>query len=104
MSKSLEIRIAVISQVIFIVMTELPDKSSDTETRATKSFKILIDISRCKGCGFCTEFCPRKVLAMSQEINPKGYTPAKAVKEDQCPGCELCELLCPEFAIKVVRQ
>jgi 2-oxoglutarate ferredoxin oxidoreductase subunit delta len=87
-----------------IVMTELSPKSSSAEAKNTKSVKILIDISRCKGCGFCTEFCPREVLAMSQEINSKGYTPAKVVEESKCPGCELCEIMCPEFAIRVVRH
>ena len=54
---------------------------------------------RCKGCGFCVEYCPRGVLELSQEFNAKGYHPPQAVEEDKCVNCGLCELICPEFAI-----
>jgi len=55
----------------------------------------------CKGCGFCVEFCPRKVLELSDGYNKKGYHPPTAVKPDACVSCGLCELICPEFAIYV---
>ncbi len=54
---------------------------------------------RCKGCGFCVEYCPRGVLELSDEFNVKGYHPPRAVDEDKCVNCGLCELICPEFAI-----
>jgi len=53
---------------------------------------------RCKGCGFCVEFCPKKVLELSDEFNARGYHPPR-VKSPTCINCHLCELLCPEFAI-----
>jgi len=56
---------------------------------------------RCKGCGWCIEFCPRDVLEASDDINSKGYHPPKTVKSEFCVSCGLCELLCPEFAIYV---
>jgi 2-oxoglutarate ferredoxin oxidoreductase subunit delta len=56
---------------------------------------------KCKGCGYCTEFCPRGALIMSQEINSKGYTLAAISDESKCLACGLCEVICPEFAIKV---
>ncbi len=54
---------------------------------------------RCKGCGFCVEYCPRDVLELSDEFNIKGYHPPVAVREEQCVNCGLCEMICPEFAI-----
>lgn len=54
---------------------------------------------RCKGCGFCIEFCPQRVLAESDEFNSKGYHPPVVVDSAACVSCGLCELICPEFAI-----
>jgi len=58
-----------------------------------------IIIKRCKGCGFCVEYCPRDVLEMSTEFNRKGYHYAEVILEDACVNCNLCEMICPEFAI-----
>lgn len=59
---------------------------------------------RCKGCGFCVEFCPRGVLEMSEEFNVKGYHPPYVKDGDTCVHCQLCEMLCPEFAIFVTAK
>ena len=56
---------------------------------------------RCKGCGFCVEFCPRRVLVMSKHTNSKGYHPPTLTDSAQCVDCGLCALLCPDFAIYV---
>lgn len=61
--------------------------------------QVHIIADRCKGCKFCTEFCPRGVLAESEAFNAKGYHPPEVVKPDECVNCGLCELICPEFAI-----
>ena len=61
--------------------------------------EVVIVTDRCKGCGFCVEYCPRKVLVMSEEFNRKGYHPPKVVKSAECVNCNLCEMICPEFAI-----
>lgn len=57
---------------------------------------------RCKGCGFCIQFCPRHVLEESSEMNQKGYHYPYAVRPDDCVACGLCEAMCPDFAIRVV--
>ena len=58
---------------------------------------------RCKGCGFCIEFCPPKVLAFSDKYNTHGYHPPHLTNEAGCTGCDLCGLYCPDFAIFGVR-
>ena len=54
---------------------------------------------RCKGCGFCIEFCPNDVLELSDKFNLKGYHPPVVVNPEKCVNCSLCQLICPEFAI-----
>jgi len=60
---------------------------------------VAINVERCKGCGFCVEFCPTHVLAMSSAFNSKGYHPPHVVNPDKCTGCDLCGMYCPDFAI-----
>ena len=73
----------------------------DNSETATTPGQIHIDKERCKGCGYCVEFCPRDVLKMSDELNHKGY-PLPVVDDDaRCLACGYCEVICPEFAVKV---
>ncbi len=55
----------------------------------------------CKGCGFCIEYCPKKVYELSEEMNRKGYRLPWAVHAEECTECGLCDLYCPDFAIIV---
>jgi len=61
--------------------------------------EVHIIIDRCKGCGFCVEYCPTQVLELSKEYNTKGYHPPYTKNQAGCVNCGLCEMLCPEFAI-----
>ncbi|MBM4401453.1 MAG: ferredoxin family protein, partial [Crenarchaeota archaeon] len=76
-------------------------KPFDHNEKTVAPVKINIDRERCKGCRYCVEFCPRKVLSMSSEIGPKGYNPAMVSDESKCLACGFCEAICPEFAIKL---
>ena len=60
---------------------------------------VSIVVERCKACGFCVEFCPTKVLALSSAFNSKGYHPPHVVNPEKCSGCDLCGMYCPDFAI-----
>ena len=61
--------------------------------------KVVIIKDRCKGCGFCIEYCPRGVLRRSSAFNAKGYHTPEVFNESGCVNCHFCEALCPEFAI-----
>ena len=50
---------------------------------------IVVDKERCKGCGVCVASCPCDVLALSVEVNNKGY--------------RMC-IICPDSCITVYRQ
>ncbi|MEN6412227.1 MAG: 4Fe-4S binding protein [Veillonellales bacterium] len=54
-----------------------------------------INLKRCKGCGICVEFCPKKVLTVNE------LEKAEIVNEKDCILCRQCELRCPDYAIFV---
>ena len=56
---------------------------------------ITIKIARCKGCGICAAFCPKKVLAVNE------LSKIEVVNGDACISCGQCELRCPDYAIFV---
>ena len=74
----------------------VPLDANDIEV--TKGIVYIIE-DRCKGCGYCIEFCPRQVLEFSKDFNAKGYHPPTTVHADDCVNCHYCEIICPEFAI-----
>ena len=65
---------------------------------------VEIVVERCKACGFCVEFCPTKVLALSSAFNSKGYHTPYLIHPEKCSGCDLCGMYCPDFAIFGYKQ
>ena len=66
--------------------------------------EIVINPNYCKGCSICIEFCPKKVLRPSNNINAKGYALPEVVDLDTCTQCKLCEIVCPDLAIAVTSK
>ncbi len=64
--------------------------------------KIIINQSRCKGCGLCVEVCPGNLIAVDEQMNKKGVYPCFSSRPDQCTGCRLCVTVCPDVAITIV--
>ena len=79
-------------------------KPLDSDRVSTPHGDVVILVDRCKGCGFCVEYCPREVLVMSKAFNRKGYHPPEVVSTGVCVHCNLCEMICPEFAIFAVES
>ncbi|MFC1833684.1 ferredoxin family protein [Thermodesulfobacteriota bacterium] len=72
----------------------------DAENHSIPRGRVYIIDNRCKGCGFCIEFCPNSCLKESKRYNQKGYHPPELVfQAEDCRDCGLCSLICPEFAI-----
>ena len=61
-----------------------------------------IDNDRCKGCGLCVAICPKKVLELSDKVNPTGYFPAFRARPEDCIYCAMCATMCPDVAITLV--
>lgn len=60
-----------------------------------------LESEKCKGCGLCVAFCPKKVLEISTEANAKGYYPARQARPEECIHCATCCLVCPEVAVNI---
>ncbi|MBU4198389.1 MAG: 4Fe-4S dicluster domain-containing protein [Verrucomicrobia bacterium] len=65
------------------------------------SFRLTIDIDRCKGCELCIEVCPRHTLAMSATLNTSGVHFPQINPAHDCLGCRQCAILCPEAALEI---
>lgn len=75
-----------------------------TETdKKVPRWDVRILTERCKGCGFCVEFCGRQVLVISKTYNRKGYHPPEVAQQERCTNCKVCEMLCPDFSIFIVK-
>jgi 2-oxoglutarate ferredoxin oxidoreductase subunit delta len=61
-------------------------------------FKLKVYNERCKDCGICFEFCPKKNLEPGPDGSPVFINP------EECTGCKLCEYLCPDFAIQIEKE
>ncbi len=65
---------------------------------------IVIDETRCKGCGLCTTGCPKNLVALSDSPNSLGYAMAVFSNPEKCTGCTLCAQMCPDVAITVFKE
>jgi 2-oxoglutarate ferredoxin oxidoreductase subunit delta len=79
-------------------------KPLDTEKIKLPEAEICIIKDRCKGCGYCIQFCPREVLEESKEINARGVHPPRVKDSSKCALCGFCTAICPDFAIFVVEK
>lgn len=66
--------------------------------------EVRINESLCKGCGYCIDACPKKILEEASYYNPQGFHPVRITKIEECIGCASCYQICPEIAIEVQRS
>jgi 2-oxoglutarate ferredoxin oxidoreductase subunit delta len=76
----------------------------DLEKMKPVTVEIHLLKDECKGCGYCIEYCPKKVLEESDEINARGVHPPRVVDESKCINCSFCSAVCPDFAVFVVEK
>ena len=64
---------------------------------------IVVDTEKSKGCSVCIANCPTQTIALSAEVNGKGYNYAYMANPDNCTGCTNCATVCPDAVITVYR-
>ena len=63
--------------------------------------KVTFNEALCKGCGLCVGACPKKIVALKNTLNAKGYHPAHVTDGSACIGCAFCATMCPDCVITV---
>lgn len=63
--------------------------------------EIKINQERCKGCGICIAFCPKKILKLSKKTNKNGLPFAEIINKENCRGCANCAIVCPDVCIEI---
>ena len=63
--------------------------------------KIKLNKKRCKGCGLCVVFCPKKNIKADSALNESGIYPAVIIDEANCSGCGMCFIMCPDVCIEI---
>lgn len=85
-------------------MAEADQDPKKQTAKGKRHGRTIINIERCKGCGFCVAFCPARNLELSNSFNRKGYHYPVVADQSLCKGCDLCGMLCPDFAIHGARE
>jgi 2-oxoglutarate ferredoxin oxidoreductase subunit delta len=67
--------------------------------------QVIVDEMYCKGCGLCVSACPQKILILdNNRLTAKGYHPALCENPEECNACTQCATMCPDVAIKIVKE
>ena len=74
------------------------------DTKTLEAPRIEIRADECKACYLCVHHCPKQVIEIAEDINRKGFHPAR-YKGSGCTGCGICFYACPEpSAITVFKK
>ncbi len=73
-----------------------PGSSLKYKTGSWRTFKPIIDESKCTKCLLCWIYCPEPSIDRAGECVKINY--------DFCKGCGLCASECPTKAIKMVEE
>lgn len=65
------------------------------------ALKVKVLSQYCKSCGYCINFCPKKVLEFGKERNGSGAFFPVLTDADGCIGCGTCAVMCPDGALEI---
>lgn len=61
--------------------------------------QLIIDVDRCKSCGYCIEACPKGALSFTRREG-KLYDTV-VVDKDACICCGACYHVCPDYVFSI---
>ncbi len=93
-----------VSRLVRVIENNYDRQYMPKSAASGPSYKIKINDSFCKGCGYCIKYCPKGVLALGEKAGKKGYKTAEVKSVRDCVGCLSCSTVCPEAAITVSKE
>ena len=73
----------------------IPKSSRNFKTGTWRTFKPVIDESKCIHCAQCVINCPESCIDITKD-KKRG-----AINMDYCKGCSVCSKVCPVKCIKM---
>lgn len=70
----------------------------------TKNYTLILDRTKCTGCGICKEICPKEAIEIKnvpKEDGEKAKPPIIDIDEQKCHYCGICNSLCPFGALEL---
>ncbi len=74
----------------------VPSEAAMGKTGSWRTFKPVIDYSKCINCYLCWLYCPFSVISKSEE--------GVVIDYEYCKGCGVCANVCPVKAIAFVPE
>lgn len=75
-----------------------PNTTSGNETGAWRTYRPIIDATKCIACGTCTAICPESAISLKESNNKKF-----AIGDlKYCKSCGICAQECPVKCILMV--
>ena len=71
--------------------------SSEEKTGTWRTFRPMIDRTRCTKCNVCWKFCPDVAIVIDGEGWP-------VIDYEHCKGCGICEVECGPRAITMEKE
>jgi pyruvate ferredoxin oxidoreductase delta subunit len=78
-------------------MVTEPGSSVKFDVRAWRTFRPLIDQTKCTKCGMCWIYCPEAAIRIKEDGRYE-------VDLSYCKGCGICERACAPKAITMVKE
>jgi len=80
-----------------ITPLSVPSVGSMGKTGGWRTFRPVIDYSKCTRCLFCWIYCPEGAIDRGEDDTPQ-------IDYEYCKGCGICANECPTKAIKMERE
>jgi pyruvate ferredoxin oxidoreductase delta subunit len=77
-----------------------PGNAVENKTGSWRTFRPMVDHSKCKKCGICEWYCPDRAIRLQEIKGEKKIV----IDYNHCKGCLICVEMCPHGALRKERE